>query len=528
MKKLMKRSILIFLIAFIPLLMYGIYEAIHLKLYLPNVSITVSELTPEQKEEDFIKLTKLVHDIYPFSSILKTVKGVTDINSLSQDYIKRAKDSSSNVAFLQLFIEYTDRLRQAGHGGVVFMSDFNIIKSYTYDIGKDAFLKSQYWMQLASTLNLYYHANISINYVDGVCIVANDITADGILIPQGSVLKEVNSLAVDEYVLTLQDITPLRYDDINHKPYTTQIFIKDPGENAIGWESEFKLSDGTTAKVMINKLMGYKDTGVSKLYPEDNIFLKSLTDQVGYIKINTFELRYTKSDNEKIQEYMKINGKKLNKIIIDLRGNTGGELTYWMDLLIRPLLKETMEYTQVTAVKKEFFNIFSIRYPIYRFIYNNDLLDKKSHHITDVKKISISNLDSNQWFVYEITKKLTPNNTFPFNGQVYILVDNDTLSAADSFVSGVRELGLGTIIGTNTYGLGNAFMSPVTFFLPHSGLMFQMDVELAYNADNRETSIYGTKPDIILEPSQYPTTYTLNYEIETLLSDEWIQWCITQ
>lgn len=225
---------------------------------------------------------------------------------------------------------------------------------------------------------------------------------------------------------------------------------------------------------------------------------------------------------------MKTSGKNLDKLIIDLRGNTGGELTYWMDLLIRPLLKETKEYTQTTAVKKEFFHNFGIRYPIYRYIYNNDLLDRKSHHITDVKKISKESLDSNQWIVYEITKKLTPNNTFPFNGQVYILVDNDSVSSADSFVSGVRELKLGTVIGTNTYGWGNAFISPITFSLPNSGLMFQMDIELAYNADGLESSIYGTKPNIVLEPSKYPTTYPASYELEALLSDEWIHWCIIQ
>lgn len=234
MKKVCKLIIIIFLIVFITLFMYVIYEAIHLKLYLPNTSIMVLELTPQQKEEDFIKLTELVRDIYPFANILKSVKGQNDINSLSQDYIRRAKDTSSNLTFLQLFIEYTERLRQAGHGGIIFMSDFDIYKSYTYDIGKDAFFKSQYWMQLASTLDLYYHANTSIMYANGSYIIANDISADGILIPEGSILTKVNSLDVDEYVLTLQDITPLRYDNMNHKSYTTQIFIKDPGQDMVG------------------------------------------------------------------------------------------------------------------------------------------------------------------------------------------------------------------------------------------------------------------------------------------------------
>lgn len=528
MKKVFKCIVLIFYIVFVLFLLYVIYEAIHLKLYLPGKSITIGELTPEQKEEDFEKLTELVRSIYPYANAVNTVKGLDDINILSQDYIDRAKETSNNAMFLRLFIEYTERLRQAGHGGVVFLDNYDFYKSYTFDIGKDAFLKSQYWKQLASTLNLYYHTGVIIKYVDGTYLTAEGFTTDGNFIPAGSVLRAVNSLAVDEYILTLQDTIPLRYDDNKHKPYTTQVFIKDPGLNTKGWDAEFKLDDGSVQEVLIPKLPGYKDTSISKLYPKGNIFLLSLSEQAGYMKINSFDLSFINSDNEKIQDYMISNGEKLDILIIDLRGNTGGELTYWMDLLVRPLLQETVEYTQVTAVKKEFFNHFGIRYPMYRFIYGNDLLDRKTHHVRGVYKTTLEGLDPNQCVAYKITKRLTPNNTFPFRGQVYVLADNDTVSAADSFVSAVRELKLGTVVGTNTYGWGNAFIAPVTFSLPNSGLMFQMDVESAYNTDGRVTSIYGTKPDIELAPSEYPTPYPDSYIQETLLTDEWIQWCISQ
>ena len=525
MKRIVKRLLAVFLSMILLFLIYSLYLTLHLKLYLPDKPITLKELTSAQKKEDFIRLTQYTRDYYPFSAELAAVKGLDEINSLATDYITRAEQSDTNAEFLRLFIEYTDRLRQAGHGGIQFPERYDFYQSYTMDIRKDAYLKSTYWKQMASTLSLYNHADICLEYRNGRYITTNDYNSNSLFIPAGSILKSVDNRNVDDYVLSLQDLIPLRYDEKNKKNFTTQVFLKDPVQKD-GWIADFILPDGSVVSTSVRRLPGYQDSGVSKFYPLDNIYLTTLNQTTGYIKINTFEQAFIPSDNEKLQNFMKSNGEQLDKLIIDVRGNTGGELTYWMDLLLRPLLKEAVELKNITAIKKAFLHNSEIRLPMYRLIYNNDLLDSKTHHLLAVRNSVLPALSIKEWQVYEITRKLTPCNTFPFHGEVFIIADNDSLSAADSFVTAVRELKLGTVVGANTYGWGNAFSGPMLFALPNSGLIFRMDIEAAYNTDGRISSIYGTKPDIELATSMYPTTCPKAYDADTLRSDEWILWCI--
>lgn len=525
-KKILKSVIILLAALFILFLLYLFYLAIHLKVYLPDTPLTVKELSSQQKEEDFKALTKYIADIYPFNEALVNTKQLKDINSLADEYINRAKISTNNQEFLQVFIEYTELLRQAGHGGIVFPT-YDLYSSYTLDIPKDTYLKRDYWKNELSKLNIYYHSDIDITYINGSYVVKTTYTLGDITLPVNSVLTSVNYQTVDEYVKTLQDITPLRFDEENNKVYSNSIFMKDPGSKENGWNAEFTLPDGSSMQILLPKILGFQSADISKLYPSNNIFLTTLDESVGYIKINSFEQQFINSDQVKLQEYFQSNP-NLDKIILDLRGNIGGEPTYWMELLTRPFLKEPAEYSQITAVRKNFFKTFGLRYPAYRFIYGNDLLDKKANHITNIRKINLEEYSAKSWNVYEITKRFTPRNSYPFDGQLFLLTDNDTLSAADSYVTAVRELNLGTVVGTNTLGWGNIFISPMTFALPNSGLMFRMDVEAAFNVDGRETSIYGTNPDVTLKTSNYPTTYPQSYSKNALLEDEWIKWCMQQ
>lgn len=80
----------------------------------------VPELTPSQKEEDFMYITKLARDIYPLTEALVTEKGLDSIVKLESEYIRRAKETKNNLEFLELFYEYMAGLGQAGHAQVIF------------------------------------------------------------------------------------------------------------------------------------------------------------------------------------------------------------------------------------------------------------------------------------------------------------------------------------------------------------------------------------------------------------------------
>jgi C-terminal processing protease CtpA/Prc len=164
----------------------------------------------------------------------------------------------------------------------------------------------------------------------------------------------------------------------------------------------------------------------------------------------------------------------------------------------------------------------NLRLSYYRATASNHLLHPKSHYVSSVSTISDTSLDTDIWKVYDITQKLSPAESFNFNGEIIILIDTNSISAADCFASTMKQLGLATLAGNSTGGWGNHYLSPVLFSLPNSGLCFRSDVELSYNIDDKPTSIYGTMPDVYLVQTPYPKI--LNKE--ELLKDEWVKWAL--
>ena len=526
MKKTLKAVMMLLAFTLVLIVSYLGYQYKYLRLYVKSENITLPELTVRQKEEDFKFLTSYVRDCYPYGSAVEKHKGLDNILSLEELYIKRAGNTKNNLEFLDLFIEYSQRLGQAGHWGIQWLGTdkYSLGYSYMFGIPKDAFNKTDYWRKLSVKLPLYVYTDMNTRYSDGKYILSDDYRLEDVIIPKGTVIEMVNDMKVDEYVKSLQNKQVLRFDDIKNKVYTENLFINNPGESMDGWKIEFVFPDSNRYTGEVKKINGYKNSSVSKFSTGSNVICRELNEQTGYIKVFTFLKEFIESDNIEIQNFMKSSGGRYKKLIIDVRGNIGGEPASWMENLMQPLLKEAVSYDCVTAVKKSYFRRMNLRYPYYRLTASNHLLDREINHISRIDKINYQDLNDSEWTVYKIKRAFSPQNSFPFDGQVYVIADNDTLSAADSFVSTVRATKIGKVVGTNTLGWGNVFMQPNICAMPNSGLMLWMDVEMPYNFDEKVTSIYGTKPDVNLSPSTYPTSYPADFEANTLLMDPWIIW----
>jgi C-terminal processing protease CtpA/Prc len=223
-----------------------------------------------------------------------------------------------------------------------------------------------------------------------------------------------------------------------------------------------------------------------------------------------------------IQTFMKNSKGKYKKLIIDIRGNGGGDPKYWMKVLIEPLVKRTTYYECYAAVRKEFLRKQGILFEIYRWA-QGGLFNKENYNFYDAEKSEYNSANNKSLQAYKVTKKFEPTNSFPFKGEVYLLVDRDCFSAAEDFASAVKGMKLATLIGANTQGGAAALLPPYIFSLPESGVMFAMETEITYTSDGQIDEIYGTAPDIELEGSTYPTTYPLSADKEEILKDIWIQ-----
>ncbi|WNS46319.1 S41 family peptidase [Paenibacillus sp. MMS20-IR301] len=479
----------------------------------------VPELTAAQKREDFAFLAKLVKEAYPLGQVLQTDKGLADPDELSQDFITRAGKTPDNAAFLELFFEYMTFLGQAGHAQAVFDEPYEPLLAYFYNIDKQAYRSREYWRELAAGVQMYVYSEADIYYEQGKYVLKQDYYAGESLFPAGSVIKRVDGLAVEAYAKSVQTRLHLAWDAELHQVYLQTLLGADPGTGA--WLIEAVRPDGTVARGDFPVYQGYKPP-----YPDDqqdsNVITRELDGQTGYIKIFSFA-GDKEQDGRAIQEFMQQSAGKYSKLIIDLRRNGGGEDDYWADNLVKPLLQAPVDYVQSASVKKSFLERYGLRFRLYKQLVSSTLTQRDRYDVTGVTREYLPDLDSAEWVTYRVTKHWEPENSFPFNGKLVVLVDNDSFSAADNFTAAVRKLGLGTVAGTNTGGGACVYMEPYRYALPNSGLMFKLETDLNRNAEGQINEIYGTQPDVLLESSRYPTAYPAGYDPEELKQDEWVR-----
>jgi hypothetical protein len=226
---------LILMIIFITLvLFYLAFQFINQKAWVKEQQITVKELTPQQKEDDFRYLTQIVHEYYPFEEANKNIKGLQDLGEMNDIYINKAKETKNNREFLELFNEYLQRIHQTGHAYILNSNEAKAMNTFSnrvlFGIKKDSFNKTDYWFNLWNSISDSIYADVDVLYEKGGYYVAKDFSAEDRYIPKGSKILRINGMSIDAYVKGLQNKHWLRYDDKNNKVFISDPFIVDAGD----------------------------------------------------------------------------------------------------------------------------------------------------------------------------------------------------------------------------------------------------------------------------------------------------------
>ncbi|MCL2235221.1 MAG: S41 family peptidase [Defluviitaleaceae bacterium] len=182
-------------------------------------------------------------------------------------------------------------------------------------------------------------------------------------------------------------------------------------------------------------------------------------------------------------------------LILDLRENTGGGIGAFLDILLRPHLREDFEAPMV-------FQFFMDAPYINRFgdlllqptIGSFDLMGlqdpRRAHEILEEFNLPEINLDDMARLDYGAPSRrdrpIIPNRAFfpeeyIFDGNIWLLTDQGTTAASTLFAWYAQELEFATIVGDRTGGVvgGPRTMS----FMPNTGIIFQFDV--FYLTDSR-------------------------------------------
>lgn len=185
-----------------------------------------------------------------------------------------------------------------------------------------------------------------------------------------------------------------------------------------------------------------------------------LDDETGYIRISEFS---EVTSNQYKKAFEDLQDKGMKKLVVDLRDNPGGLLTAVCDVLRQILPKGLIVYTE-------------------------DKNGKKEEEKCDGKR--------------ELTMPLA------------VLVNGGSASASEIFAGAVKDYGIGTIVGTTTYGKG-----VVQTIQPLSdGSAVKITIAKYFTPKGNDINKKGIAPDVEAELSEDSTDWTeLTHEEDTQL-----------
>lgn len=187
-------------------------------------------------------------------------------------------------------------------------------------------------------------------------------------------------------------------------------------------------------------------------------------------------------------------------IIIDLRNNFGGDFDNVIKYLYPYLFSDDLEikhtwylpdtkYTQKIVSDFQSYRTLALKESSYSA--QNGLGETQSYLVSEREIILKGNADLQK------------------EHDIYVLISENTASAADKLAAILKDNTSAMLIGTNTAGEGR-MSSFLVDYLSESGLLFAYMPELAFNSDDSNNAIFGTAPNIYVKAS-YPDeeTYVL-------------------
>lgn len=191
-------------------------------------------------------------------------------------------------------------------------------------------------------------------------------------------------------------------------------------------------------------------------------------------------------------------GKKINKVVIDVRGNGGGSDLVWHKIL-KAIVRDSLPY-----------NV--------RVAYNDTKLMRNK--LKDFNKYStverLKWLDNKKLRVIGGGAYLKPDsNSLNYNGKIYILYNKSTFSAAHSLVTYAEYLDQLVSIGYPTGRMVGFGLMPSLFQLKHSKFTFRLACTMDITNCTKPIDVYHDFPEIEVHQSLEEELLYPNSEYDT-------------
>lgn len=425
-------------------------------------------------KEDAVYLLNFLEDNYPYFEVKEKTLNYNFLDS-KEKFIKKISKSKNDAEFIKNVSNVMMYL-QNDHSSICLDSN-NSIEKFNY------------WNE--EYLKTLYVPNIKWKYVQGKYIVIKSKNKD---IPKGSIIRKFNGKSVSDYLQNNKETYYLLKDYKRNLYYTfdNRNVKKDNQIDSI--EFEF---NGKSFKGEINYELANED--VIRWYDEEyfnslkaaNVYTNiTSNEKTAYIKIRSFATEYMETDELIIKDFLLQKCKNIDNIVIDIRGNCGGNNGYGNFLISILTDKIISKYVYDCYKNTEFMekNFFS----------------KIDYDMTKQEEIDKSQLPKNSYNLddFRIFKQpeiiMPHEDSIKFKGDIYVLVDDSVYSASEHFVDIVKNTKFAKIVGITTGGDGLG-TTPISTMLPNSKIPIQISHTFGINSDGTVNEEVHTEPDLCIE-----------------------------
>ncbi|TWR26739.1 hypothetical protein FPZ42_06795 [Mucilaginibacter achroorhodeus] len=419
------------------LFMRRLYHVLMLLCFSVLSARSQNALTRQQMYEDFDMLTSRIKAISPHIAIKKALWKYDALKEMGR--IRSKIDTARGTAAFELIVSEALNACQDYHTSLM---------------DRPAALQEPYTK---------FHFYLPLAYVNGKYLLTRSITANNRTIPAGAWVKAVNSQKPDAFVASLTGELVMRYD-LNRKKFYAENF----------WENQRTVQDGYIEITFEDSAKGialvHFDTEKRLTFARPN--RDTIRNQVDYwSEFKVLYIKLFRMDNalipklqSKIAAYR--DGKRpIDKIIIDLRDNVGGNDVVWQTIF-QALLEKPLSYPL----------ILDGPHP------NNlgaDFL--KDREIQKDSVISERRPFLRKFDFYQYTQHssvLVPSDSsIRFKGKI-VMIGNENIYSAGASAFVISHLAMGDrfySVGRPTGRFLGVGYSPVIFKLPHSGIHYRIE-----------------------------------------------------
>lgn len=466
----------------------------YVKKHLSANGYTELNLTQEQKTEDF----EYMYNVFSTSMILERYKNSPyniDIENKKNTYADIINNTKSDFEFYCALSAIVEDI-PSYHTDVVFpkYSSYQSLGCYNLDsvlAKKDVKDLSLYWNNcINDQVSSFDKAIATYRYVEGNYIFDeyNSDNTDTNEICNSKIIS-INSIPVNTYIQDKVSMFSLKYDYKRNVVYRTGLAFCNPDSNnpanvsvklqldtgeivSKEWYTDINVEAIAQIKYMYNG----KSNNYNPIYAYDDN-----ENNVNYIAVYNFSNSYGTDLLDYISNFDKKN------IIVDLRDNYGGSPFYAQKYLYPNLYDSDVNFSYEWLIKKSKYNK-----PLYSSF--RELILNNYSTCTDT-------LTDDNTKLLRGNEKINYKGNAENNKNVYYLINDGTASAADGYISMIKNNKLGVIVGTNTSGEG-LIDSYCVYSLPNSGIVFVYEPSTSYNPDGTDNSLYGTAPNIYVEQTE--------------------------